>query len=105
MDCAFNVSKCFAHSRTELTVRLSCVLMTSIVLAASVSVLHGNARAASPSESLDRSPHKVQFVSVEPGVSLEVLDWGGTGRPVVFLAGAGCTAHIYDEFAPHLNRY
>ena len=50
--------------------------------------------------SLDASPHTVQFVTVEPGVKLEVLDWGGTGRPLVFLAGLGDTAHGYDNFAP-----
>ena len=26
----------------------------------------------------------VQFVTVEKGVKLEVLDWGGAGRPLVF---------------------
>ena len=41
----------------------------------------------------------VQFVTVEPGVKLEVLDWGGTGRPLVFLAGLGNTAHVFDTFA------
>jgi len=30
----------------------------------------------------DPSKHKVQFVTVEVGVQLEVLDWGGTGRPM-----------------------
>jgi len=45
----------------------------------------------------------IQFVEVEPGVRLEVLDWGGTGRPVVLLAGGGDTAHVYDEFAPKLT--
>jgi non-heme chloroperoxidase len=48
----------------------------------------------------DPTPHKVQFVTVEPGVKLEVLDWGGTGRPLVFLAGLGDTAHVFDKFAP-----
>jgi non-heme chloroperoxidase len=43
---------------------------------------------------------KVQFVAVEPGVRLEVLDWGGSGRPLIFLAGAGNTAHSFDGFAP-----
>lgn len=42
----------------------------------------------------------VQFVTVDQDVRLEVLDWGGTGRPLVFLAGLGNTAHIYDKFAP-----
>ena len=50
----------------------------------------------------DPSPHKVQFVTVERDVRLEVLDWGGTGRNVVLLAGLGNTAHIYDDLAPAL---
>jgi non-heme chloroperoxidase len=52
---------------------------------------------------LDSSPHKVQFVTVEQGVQLEVLDWGGSGRPLVFLAGAGDTAHRFDGFAPRFT--
>jgi pimeloyl-ACP methyl ester carboxylesterase len=43
------------------------------------------------------------MVSVEKGVSLEVLDWGGTGRPLVLLTGLGDTAHVFDEFAPKLT--
>ncbi len=49
---------------------------------------------------IDASPHTVQFVTVEPGIKLEVLDWGGTGRPLVFLTGLGNTAHVFDTFAP-----
>jgi len=52
----------------------------------------------------DSAPHAVRFVSVEPGVRLEVLDWGGTGVPVVLLAGYN-TAHVYDTFAPKLSRF
>ncbi|HEX6052953.1 MAG TPA: alpha/beta hydrolase [Gemmatimonadaceae bacterium] len=37
---------------------------------------------------------------VGPGVSLEALDWGGRGPPLVFLAGLGNTAHVFDDFAP-----
>jgi non-heme chloroperoxidase len=48
----------------------------------------------------DPSSHKVQFITVEPGVKLEVLDWGGTGLPLVFLAALGDTAHAFDSFAP-----
>jgi len=51
----------------------------------------------------DPSEHKVQFVTVEDGVQLEVLDWGGTGRPVVLLAGRGFTAHVFDGFAEKLT--
>jgi len=42
------------------------------------------------------------MVTVDKDVQLEVLDWGGTGRPVVLLAGSGNTAHIYDDFGPKL---
>lgn len=48
---------------------------------------------------VDSSPHIVQFVSVEPDVKLEVIDWGGSGRALVFLAGLGNTAHTFDNFA------
>ena len=47
----------------------------------------------------DPSLHSVQFVAVDDGVQLEVLDWGGRGRPVVLLTGAGLTAHVYDDRA------
>src|SRR5262245_9400116 len=50
----------------------------------------------------DPSPHSVRFVAVEKNVRLEVLDWGGSGRPLVFLAGGGNTAHVFDEVAPKL---
>jgi non-heme chloroperoxidase len=59
---------------------------------------------ASPNQKpADRSPHTVQFVEVEPGVKLEVLDWGGTGRPLILLAGLGFDAHNFDEFAQKLT--
>jgi non-heme chloroperoxidase len=51
----------------------------------------------------DPSPHTVQFVAADKNVRLEVLDWGGSGRPVVLLAGGGNTAHVFDEFAPKLT--
>lgn len=51
----------------------------------------------------DPSRHSIQFVTVEPDVKLEVLDWGGTGRALILLAGLGNTAHVYDDFAPKLT--
>ena len=47
----------------------------------------------------DPSPHKIHFVTVEKGVKLEVLDWGGSGPPLVFLTGLNNTAHVFDTFA------
>lgn len=53
----------------------------------------------------DPSPHAVQFVSVGDGVRLEVLDWGGSGRAVLLLAGGGDTAHVFDDLAPKLTTH
>ena len=53
----------------------------------------------------DTTPHTVSFINVEPDVSLEVLDWGGTGRPILFLAGMGNDAHNWDAFAPQFTSH
>lgn len=51
----------------------------------------------------DRTPHKIRFVTVEKDVKLEVVDWGGTGRPLILLAGGNNHAHSFDKFAPRLT--
>ena len=48
---------------------------------------------------MDRSPHKSDFVSVN-GINLHYLDWSGSGDVLLFLAGMGCNAHIFDHLAP-----
>lgn len=45
------------------------------------------------------SPHKSNFVQVN-GIRLHYLDWGGSGPVLLFLAGMGCSVHIFDDFAP-----
>ena len=50
----------------------------------------------------DPSPHQVRWITVDSSVRLEVLDWGGSGQPLVLL-GCYLTAHVYDEFAPKLT--
>jgi len=47
-------------------------------------------------------PDAVQPGTVQPDVKLEVLDWGGTGRNLVLLAGLGSTAHVFDSLGPKL---
>jgi non-heme chloroperoxidase len=59
--------------------------------------------AQQPSAWKDPSPHITQFVTVDKNVRLEVLDWGGSGRPLLLLAGGGDTAHVFDDFAPKLT--
>jgi pimeloyl-ACP methyl ester carboxylesterase len=51
-----------------------------------------------------RTHYTRRFVTVDPGVALEVLDWGGSGRPVVLLSALGDTAHVFEGFAPMLAR-
>jgi non-heme chloroperoxidase len=52
----------------------------------------------------DAAPHETSSISVDEGVQLEVLDFGGTGSPILLLPGLGATAHSYDELAPLLAR-
>jgi len=59
-------------------------------------------RATKETEFHDPAPHNIQFVTVDKYVKLEVLDWGGTGQPLVMLAGLGNTAHVFDKFARKL---
>lgn len=55
--------------------------------------------AQSAQKAEDKSPHESKFVTVST-VKLHYLDWGGTGEAVVFLPGAGDSAHVYDRLAP-----
>ena len=50
----------------------------------------------------DPSPHQVRMTTVDSSVKLEVLDWGGTGRPIVFV-GCYLSGHVYDDIAPKLT--
>src|SRR5688500_15455931 len=51
---------------------------------------------------MDKSPHKSDFVNVN-GIRLHYLDWGGEGDVILFLAGMGCNAHIFDHLAPRFT--
>jgi non-heme chloroperoxidase len=50
----------------------------------------------------DPSPHEVRMVTVNSSVRLEVLDWGGSGRPLLFV-GCYLSAHVFDDIAPKLR--
>lgn len=57
------------------------------------------ASADSQSVWADHSPHRSLFAHVN-GVNLNYLDWGGRGTTMLFLAGWGDSAHIFDDLAP-----
>jgi pimeloyl-ACP methyl ester carboxylesterase len=60
-------------------------------------------QSATPQTWTDPSPHHIQFITVAPDVRLEVIDWGGKGKTIVFLAGLKNTAHIFDDYAPQFT--
>lgn len=51
---------------------------------------------------VDPALHRSGFVRAG-GLRLHYLDFGGSGEPLLLLAGAGHTAHVWDEFAPRLT--
>jgi len=73
----------------------------AVIVTLSIGGWHASERTTEPWK--DPSPHRVTFVTVDNGVHLEVVDWGGDGRSVVLLAGGGDTAHVFDDFAPKLG--
>lgn len=46
-----------------------------------------------------------RMIAIGAGVGIEAIDWGGRGRPLVFLAGLGNTAHVFDTFAPQFTEH
>jgi non-heme chloroperoxidase len=68
------------------------------ILAASTGTLH----AVQTGASAVKAGYTERFVTVEPGIKLQVLDWGGSGRSIILLAGLGYDAHEFDGFAPKL---
>ena len=73
-------------------------LLVAVVFGAG---LH-NAYAQPGSLDPDPSPHQVRMVTVDSSVRLEVLDWGGAGRPLLFV-GCYLSAHVFDDIAPKLR--
>jgi len=80
--------------------------MTRAILVAGVTLLAvpgGFLLAQGVTGDQDQSPHTVRFVAVDDNVKLEVLDWGGSGQPMILLHGGNSTAHDFDNFAPKLT--
>ena len=46
--------------------------------------------------------HTSDFVNVN-GIRLHYLDWGGKGPALIFLAGMGSSAYIFNKFAPRFT--
>jgi pimeloyl-ACP methyl ester carboxylesterase len=42
-------------------------------------------------------------IEVEQGVTLNVVEWGGKGSPILFVPSWSATSHVFDTFAPKLT--
>jgi non-heme chloroperoxidase len=78
--------------------RRARIIAAALVVMATIPLVAGQAEPW-----IDRSGHTVSFVTVSPGIDLEVLDWGGNGPPLLLLSGVGNTAHVFDGFAHQLT--
>jgi non-heme chloroperoxidase len=81
----------------------SVVRRVFVAIPALVVALAAPVASQQPAPWKDPSSHASRFIPVGQDLRLEVLDWGGTGRPLVLLAGGGDTAHVFDDFAPKLT--
>ena len=50
----------------------------------------------------DTASHQERFVEAK-GARLHVLDWGGSGPPLVLIHGYGDSPHVFDDIAPALT--
>ncbi len=90
---------CSVNGEMDTSIRRFSRRVGSLLLVSLVVPLYSQ----QPAAWKDPSPHITRFVTVDKNLRLEVLEWGGSGRPLVLLAGGGDTAHVFDEFAPKLT--
>ena len=74
------------------------IMIKNILVLAFVCTLILNT--AHSTEWQDTTPHKIYYVEMDDKIKLEVVDWGGKGIPLVFLAGLALNAHTFDHLAP-----
>jgi pimeloyl-ACP methyl ester carboxylesterase len=80
-------------------------LLAAVALLTVGAPMVGCATDNKPAACVDNTPHTIRFVTVAPGVELEVVDWGGSGGSMVLLTGSGDNAHVYDQFAFQFTDY
>ncbi len=68
------------------------VLLISVVFSLMLNIAH--------SMNIEgENAHEIHFVEMEDTIKLEVIDWGGKGIPLVFLAGLTLNAHTFEHIA------
>ncbi len=92
--------------RSQAAGKLSAAALGVLLLLASCPISPAQPNGGyKPPVCQDNTPHTVRFVTVAPGVQLEVVDWGGSGSTMVLLTGLGDNAHVFDLFAFQFTQY
>ncbi|MBC7409760.1 MAG: alpha/beta hydrolase, partial [Arcicella sp.] len=53
-----------------------------------------------PSNKKKQATYQTKIVNGSTNNKIEVLDFGGTGKSILFLTGLGNSAHVFVDFAP-----
>ena len=86
-----------------MRIMISALALALLALPATAPAVLAQAAAAPAEAAPDTTTHTTRFIPVEDGVKLEVVDWGGSGRPLVLLSGLNASAHNFDDLAPELT--
>lgn len=90
------------HVEGQLMRNVRCFACLTLLFLTATPPLHSS-RSPTPEHGwVDRSPHQSALVEVN-GIKLHYLDWGGQGETLLFLAGLGHNAHIFDDLAPRFT--
>jgi len=87
---------CIFAARRRRFVRTRRLGATLVLLAANA------CDASSPTAPDPREPYPDRIIPAN-GTTLHYVDYGGRGTAVVFLAGLGNSARVFDDFAPRLT--
>jgi non-heme chloroperoxidase len=93
----------FAHRMSTTAVLLASLVVACGKGGAATAKANADSTAAPATAYHDPSPHKVSFITAPGPIRIEVLDWGGQGEPLVFIAGLENTGHVFDDFAPQFT--
>lgn len=85
----------------KLRAKLSVFVLLALAMCSLLSSASGQSASAAW---VDKSPHKSGFVQAN-GVQLHYLDWGGHGETLLFLAGLGHSAHVFDDLAQKFTNH
>lgn len=88
------------RTRAVANVVLALCVLAPLSAAAQAPAAEPRSRPAADGAQPGDAAHRRGTVRAADGSRVEYLDWGGRGEVLVFVAGLGNTAHVFDTFAP-----